>query len=98
MVQRPGAYQIENKGNAKLGVIPSTGSGQVLSATAFQAERRISRTLDLCAREIPPPAGENAGVRDDAVYYRRRFMLNHRGNRSRKYFASAVDSLRAERL
>ena len=27
--------------------------------------------------EIPPPAGENAGVRDDAVYERIKFKLNH---------------------
>ena len=40
--------------------------------------------------EIPPPAGENAGVRDDAVYHRREFKLYNRqlvgkaGNRDRR--------------
>jgi hypothetical protein len=31
-----------------------------------------------CLPEIPPPTGENAGVRDDAVYHRRKFKLNNR--------------------
>src|SRR6267142_5102265 len=29
---------------------------------------QISRSSKYCPREIPPPAGENAGVRDDAVH------------------------------
>ena len=33
--------------------------------------------LRICPREIPPPAGENAGVRDDAVCERRKFNLSH---------------------
>jgi hypothetical protein len=49
--------------------------GIILSAAVFQAERRacpepngegISRGLAGVAREIPRPAGENAGPRNDA--------------------------------
>jgi len=40
----------------------------ILSEAAFQAERRILRAQRRPAapREIPRPAGENAGLRDDA--------------------------------
>ena len=34
-------------------------------------------TSEFCRREIPPPAGENAGVRDDAIRERGKFNLNH---------------------
>jgi hypothetical protein len=42
--------------------------GVVLSEAAFQAERRISRgsSPPLVPREIPRPAGESAGLRNDA--------------------------------
>jgi len=42
-------------------------NGVILSAGAFQPERRISRHRAVSAREIPRPAGENAGARDDAL-------------------------------
>jgi len=40
--------------------------GVIRSGAVFQAERRISRTQDSLAWEIPRPAGESAGLRDDA--------------------------------
>jgi hypothetical protein len=46
----------------------STGlfDGVILSGAVLQAERRISRGPAENSREIPPPAGKSAGVRDDA--------------------------------
>jgi hypothetical protein len=49
--------------------------GVIPSRAVFQAERGISRGATHDAREIPPPAGENAGVRDDAS--RKKFKLSH---------------------
>src|SRR5579871_2720812 len=40
--------------------------GVILSAGVCQPERRISRSSELWADEIPLPAGESAGLRDDA--------------------------------
>jgi hypothetical protein len=44
---------------------PHLPDGVILSGAAFQAERRISRSGNLCG-EIPP-ARKNAGRRDDAA-------------------------------
>ncbi len=45
-------------------------TGVILSEAAVQAERRISRADGgAVAREIPRPAGENAGLRDDAFFH-----------------------------
>jgi hypothetical protein len=42
--------------------------GVIPSEAAFQAKRRISRdNATITAREIPRPAGESAGDRDDAA-------------------------------
>jgi hypothetical protein len=44
----------------------------------LQAERKISRaaTLLVGSREIPRPAGESAGLRNDAVVETRKFKLS----------------------
>ena len=76
----------------------------VLSAGAFQPERRAfpepawrrdRQRLTHRPREIPPPAGENAGVRDDAAFGRKRERILPKFS---KIFRPAVDFLRAERL
>ena len=40
--------------------------GVILSEAVFQAGAKDPARSIPAAREIPPPAGENAGVRDDA--------------------------------
>jgi len=42
----------------------------ILSEAVFQAERRILAWSIGAAREIPRPAGENAGLREDACEWR----------------------------
>jgi hypothetical protein len=41
--------------------------GVIPSEAALQAELGISRAVSGNAREIPRPAGENAGLRDDST-------------------------------
>ena len=43
----------------------------------FSGEAKDLLLLNIVLPEIPPPAGENAGVRDDAVCVRRKRKLNH---------------------
>lgn len=52
-------------------------SGIILRAAVLQVERRISRSSQPEEKEIPPPTGENAGVRRDAAYKRKKFRLNY---------------------
>jgi hypothetical protein len=46
---------------------PPVSECVILSEAVFQAERRILRGVIGDARKIPRPAGESAGLRDDAA-------------------------------
>jgi hypothetical protein len=58
--------------------------GVIPSGAAFQAERGISPIRKSGCREIPWPADENAGLRDDAVVRARNFGLIHFQEKSPK--------------
>jgi hypothetical protein len=61
-----GTHNCGSFGNSKAGAtrLGKTGCPQFLRS-------------EFCPREIHPPADENSGVQDDAVYDRIRFKMNH---------------------